>query len=42
MVDSSKVMDKCLKITLIDDRIIYGILNSIDKDTNLVLMDSTI
>ena len=42
MGDSSKVLDKCLRITLKDDRIIYGILHSLDKDANLIIMDASI
>ena len=34
---SEKILEKPMKITLKDDRVVYGILYSMDKESNLII-----
>jgi small nuclear ribonucleoprotein (snRNP)-like protein len=37
-----RILNKCLKLTIKDGRIIYGVLHSLDKECNLIIHDSAI
>jgi small nuclear ribonucleoprotein (snRNP)-like protein len=37
-----RILNKCLKITVKDGRIIFGILHSLDKYTNMIIHDAAV
>jgi small nuclear ribonucleoprotein (snRNP)-like protein len=39
---ADNLLDKSLKITLCDERVVYGIFHSMDSKANMIIMDATI